>query len=61
MYLGALLQLPQWLLNLSAYQHIPRLPVAEFTAWPLVVLTLVAAGLVTAGFASFRRRDLDLG
>ena len=60
MYLGALLQLPQWLLNLSAYQHIPRLPVADLAVTPLILLTLIAAALVAAGIAGFRRRDLDL-
>jgi len=60
MYLGALLQLPQWLLNLTAYQHIPRMPVADFTVLPLVLLTLIGAGLVAAGITGFRRRNLDL-
>jgi ABC-2 type transport system permease protein len=58
-YFGGLLQLPQWLLDLSPYQHIPRMPAAQFTAVPLVLLTLIAAALVTAGVVGFRRRDLD--
>jgi ABC-2 type transport system permease protein len=58
-YLGGLLQLPQWALNLSPYTHIPRMPAAEFTALPLVILTVLAAALVAAGLAGFRRRNLD--
>ncbi|HEX5994576.1 MAG TPA: hypothetical protein VFY84_05480 [Jiangellales bacterium] len=58
-YFGGLLQLPQWLLNVSPYQHIPRMPAAEFTAPPLVALTLGAAILIAAGVAGFRRRDLE--
>jgi ABC-2 type transport system permease protein len=58
-YLGGLLQLPQWALDLSPYTHIPRMPAAEFTALPLVILTVLAAVLVAAGLAGFRRRNLD--
>jgi ABC-2 type transport system permease protein len=58
-YFGGLLRLPQWMINLSPYMHIPRMPAADFTALPLVILTLVAAALVTAGLLGFRRRDLE--
>ncbi|HEX5598104.1 MAG TPA: ABC transporter permease [Micromonosporaceae bacterium] len=57
-YFGGLLDLPQWMLNLSPYLHIPRMPAADFTAVPLAILTLLAALLVAAGLAGFRRRDL---
>jgi ABC-2 type transport system permease protein len=57
-YLGGLLQLPGWLQDLSPYTHVPRMPAAEFTALPLIVLTVIAAGLVAVGLAGFRRRDL---
>jgi ABC-2 type transport system permease protein len=33
-------------------------PADELTALPLVVLVVLAAGLVAAGLAGFRRRDL---
>lgn len=58
-YLGGLLGLPGWMLDLSPYSHVPQMPAADFTAAPLVVLTLLAAGLVAAGLVGFRRRDLD--
>jgi ABC-2 type transport system permease protein len=58
-YFGGLLQLPQWTINFSPYQHIPRMPAAEFSALPLAVLVGVAAALITVGLATFRRRDLD--
>lgn len=58
-YFGGLLRLPQWLTNLSPYQHIPRLPAATFTPLPLGVLALIAAALLTAGLLGFRRRDLE--
>jgi ABC-2 type transport system permease protein len=59
-YLGGLLQLPGWLLDLSPYTHVPRLPAAELTVIPLVVLTAVAAGLVATGLYGIRRRDLRM-
>ncbi len=57
-YLGGLLQLPQWMLNLSPYTHVPGMPAAEFTIWPLAALTAIAAVLVAVGLYAFRRRDL---
>jgi ABC-2 type transport system permease protein len=58
-YLGGLLNLPDWLLNLSPYTHIPRQPAADFAAVPLVILTVLAALLVAAGLGGLRRRDLE--
>jgi polyether ionophore transport system permease protein len=55
--LGELLDLPQWVIDLSPFQHVPAMPAAEFTALPLVLLTLVAAGLVGLGVAGYERRD----
>ena len=55
---GPLLDLPEWAVNLSPFQHTPAVPSDEVDAAPLVVL-LAAGGLLTgAGLASFRRRDM---
>jgi ABC-2 type transport system permease protein len=56
--LGPLLGLPDWVLDLSPFQHVPQLPAADFAAGPLLALCAVAAGLTAAGLAAFRRRDL---
>ncbi|HEX5996425.1 MAG TPA: hypothetical protein VFY84_14900 [Jiangellales bacterium] len=58
-YLGGLLDLPAWMFDVSPYTHIPRMPAAEFTALPLIILTVIAVGLVAAGLLGFRRRDLE--
>lgn len=58
-YLGGLLDLPDWMFDLSPYTHVPRMPAADFTATPLVILTALAAVLIAAGLAGFRRRDLE--
>lgn len=53
-YYGGPLSLPQQMM--SPYMHIPRMPAADFTALPLVILSLVSAALATAGPLGFRRR-----
>jgi len=58
-YFGMILDIPDWLTNLSPFSHIPRLPVDEFRWAPLLILTAIAAGLIAAGLYGFRRRDLD--
>ena len=55
---GILLDLPQWLLNLSPFQHVPALPAAPMSWLPIVALTAVAAALIAAGLAALDRRDL---
>jgi ABC-2 type transport system permease protein len=55
---GILLDLPQWLLNLSPFQHVPALPAASMSWPPIVVLTAVAVALIAAGLAALDRRDL---
>jgi ABC-2 type transport system permease protein len=58
--LGPLLDLPQAVLDLSPFTHIPAVPAADVTTLPLVVLVAVAVALGFAGLAGFRRRDLSM-
>jgi ABC-2 type transport system permease protein len=44
--------------QLARRGHIPRLPAKELTATPLLLLTGIAAALVFAGLAAFRRREI---
>jgi ABC-2 type transport system permease protein len=55
---GEPLRLSHWLLDLSPFAHLPRLPAAAFTATPVVWLVALAGVLAVAGLAAFRRRDL---
>ena len=55
---GEPLQLGHWVLDLSPFAHLPRLPAAELTATPVAWLVAVAVVLAAAGLAGFRRRDL---
>ncbi len=55
---GVLWGVPQWLMNVSPYQHSPRLPIDSGDLPVLVVLTVVAAALAALGYLGWRRRDL---
>jgi len=55
---GSLLDLPQWLLNLSPFQHVPALPAAPMSWLPIVLLAAIAAALIAAGLAALDRRDM---
>lgn len=56
--LGELLDLPEWVMTVSPFEHVPQLPAADLTVLPLVMLTAIAAGLTCAGLAGLRRRDI---
>lgn len=56
--LGRVLQLPQILLDLSPYTHMPALPTAEMQWVPVTIELVVAATLVLIGISGFRRRDV---
>ncbi|HEX2774794.1 MAG TPA: anibiotic ABC transporter [Micromonosporaceae bacterium] len=58
--LGELLELPQIVLDLSPFTHVPSAPAVDPAAQPLVVLGVVALALTAAGIAFFRRRDVAL-
>jgi ABC-2 type transport system permease protein len=55
---GSVLDLPQWLLNLSPFQHVPALPAAPMSWLPLVVLTALAVVSIVLGLRAFERRDV---
>ena len=59
-FLGPLLSLPDWVLDLSPYGHVPLLPAADLDVVPLLVLTAIAAAFTAAGLAGFRRRDVPV-
>ena len=56
--LGPLLDLPEWVRNLSPFAHMPLLPGGVLSARALIVSVLVAAILSLAGFITFNRRDV---
>ena len=58
-FFGPLMDLPQWVHNLSPLEHVPQLPLESFTWTPVLGLTAVAVALLAPGAVAFRRRDLE--
>lgn len=55
---GELLRMPQWVQDLSPFEHLALVPVEDFRWGPFLVLTAVAAALSAGGQAAFRHRDV---
>ncbi|MEO1055394.1 MAG: ABC transporter permease [Actinomycetota bacterium] len=54
---GPVLNLPNWVSNLSPFEHVALAPAESASVTPLVVLSLIAVVLAAAGFAGITRRD----
>lgn len=50
--------LDQWVLDISPFTHLPKLPGGHVTALPLVLVSAVALVVAVAGLTGFRRRDV---
>ncbi|QRP45700.1 ABC transporter permease [Amycolatopsis sp. FDAARGOS 1241] len=55
---GPVVNAPQAVLDVSPFQHPPKIPGAPFTATPLGWLLAVAVVALVAGLAGWRRRDV---
>lgn len=58
-YMGEMLKLPDWMASLTPFGHVPKIPVEEVNVLKLAVLTLTASALTAAGFAGYKRRDVQ--
>ncbi|TDL31913.1 ABC transporter permease [Jeotgalibacillus sp. S-D1] len=58
-YLGGLLQFPEWLGKLSPFGYIPQIPLEELNMIHLALLTALAGILIAAGLVSYRSRDIE--
>ncbi|QZA08937.1 ABC transporter permease [Mycolicibacter heraklionensis] len=56
--LGSISGLPQWVLDLEPFAHIPVIGDGALRVVPLVVLLAIDAALIAVGLQAFRRRDL---
>jgi len=55
---GQSLQLSHWVLDISPFTHVPRLPGGSVSAQPLLWLSVAALALAVVGLAALRRRDI---
>lgn len=55
---GQSLQLSHWVLDISPFTHVPRLPGGTVAAQSLVWLCVIAVGFGAVGLAGLRRRDI---
>jgi ABC-2 type transport system permease protein len=58
LFLGATLQLSHWVLDISPFTYLPKLPGGAVSAAPLVWLSVIALALAAIGLAGLRRRDI---
>jgi ABC-2 type transport system permease protein len=55
---GDSFDLPGWSQRASPFAHTPQVPLADLTFVPLIVIGLLAAAALAAGYAGLRRRDV---
>ena len=55
---GQVLQLSRWLLDISPFTHVPKLPGGPVPAAPMLWLSLAAIAFCAVGLAALRRRDI---
>ncbi|MCR2821451.1 ABC transporter permease [Lederbergia panacisoli] len=57
-YLGKLLQFPEWMSNLSPYGYIPQLPIEDMKFMSVLMLTIIAIITSLIGFLFYNKRDI---
>ncbi|RIM82043.1 ABC transporter permease [Staphylococcus arlettae] len=57
-YIGNLLNVREWLKNLTPFHHIPQIPIDDFTVLPLIILIILALCITVFGLLLFQRKDL---
>lgn len=60
-FLGQMLGLPEWAMDLSPLQHVALVPSEDLDAVPLVVMGVAATVILALGLLALRRRDLAAG
>jgi len=59
LYLGNLMQFPDWVGQLSPFGHVPKVPIEDIAYLPLFILTIIAVGFMILSFIGFRKRDIE--
>lgn len=59
LYLGGLLDVPDWLSKLTPFGYISQLPIEEVEWSNLMILTVLAALLMVGGMIGYNKRDIE--
>ncbi|GGI39589.1 ABC transporter permease [Mammaliicoccus stepanovicii] len=57
-YLGQLLNLNDWLKNITPFQHIPEIPVEEMSYKGISILIAISIVFIVIGLLGFKRKDI---
>jgi len=60
-YIGKILQLPDWLIEATPFGSIPKIPIEDFNIVPLIILTIISIIMFVFSFVGYRKRDLING
>jgi len=55
---GTLLRFPRWMIDISPFTHMPKLPGGPVHAAPLIWVSLAAVALTATGLTALRQRDI---
>ncbi len=58
-YLGEMLKLPNWIVNISPFAHIPNIPAEEVRISVLIIMLTTTLLLSLAGFVGYNMRDIE--
>lgn len=58
MQIGTLLKLPQWIVGISPFGHLPTMPAESFELAPVLWLSLSAVGFLAIAVIHFNSRDI---
>ena len=58
LYFSGLLDFPEWMNQLSIFEHVPRIPIDEMNFSVIVIMFLIAVGFTMVGFIGYRNRDI---
>ncbi|MCL2827057.1 MAG: hypothetical protein FWD72_06610, partial [Eggerthellaceae bacterium] len=58
MYFGRIMDVPEWVTRITPFGNIPQLPVQDFNAVPLIVLTLIAVAFTALGTWRLKERSI---
>lgn len=59
-WIGALFDLPEWLLKAHPWGHLPHLPTDDMAWTPVLIELAIGVGLIVVGLLGYRRRNIPM-